>query len=171
MVFSTPRQSDAGMNVRESQIARVRRADDDFDEWIVSGLKIRRGRDAMVTVTCQPLIYRLSVCGLVTDWQRNAADGRPALDWGVAQLTTREILQNYVFDNPDLASELQWLRIGTIDPEDVLIDIDVSWASVREVANACLTALDKTKGLTCVLRMTRASDNFYELNVIEQEEL
>lgn len=173
MVFTTPRQSDAGLHVAEGQIARVCRSDSDYDEWIVGGLKLRRGEDAMATVTCQPLLYRLSVCGLVTDWERDPADGMPPLDWGVQQLTTREILQSKIFDNPDLASLRDWLRLGTIDPEDVLIDVEVSSLSVREVINACLAALAAkvVDGTTYVLRLTRAVDNVYELNIVEQEDV
>lgn len=170
MTFSTPRLSDSGLSVREGQVARVRRSDSDYDEWPVAGITIRRGEDAMTTVTCRPLLYRLAECGLVTDWLRNPADGLPALDWGVTQLTTREILQTYVIDNPDLNAVIPWLALGTIDPEDVLIDLDVSWVSVLELVKACVAALE-AKNEFCVIRLSRDGDTGYLLDILREEDV
>lgn len=170
MTFSTPRLSDAGLHVAEGQVARVRRDDNDYDEWPVAGITIRRGTDAMTSVTCRPLLYRLAECGLVTDWLRNPVDGLPALDWGVSQLTVREILQTYVIDNPDLNTVIPWLQLGTIDPEDVLIDLEVSWVSVLELVKACVAQLE-TKGRFCVIRLRRVDDTHYELDILDEEEV
>lgn len=168
MVFTTPRFSDAGMHVAEGQVARVWRGDDDFDEWDVSGLSFQRGADAIATVTCRPILYRLAECGLVTDPDVDPADGRPALEWGVVGLTTREVLQSKVFNHPDLAASLAWLVLGTIDPEDVLIDIDVSWASVREVIDACIAGLAR-KNEDCwipPLERIGSGDDRYQLHIL-----
>lgn len=149
MVFTTSRFSDAGLHVAEGQIARISRGDDDFDEMDVSALGIKRGIDGIAIVTCRPLIYRLTDCGIVDDWEVQPAGGLPVLDWGVAQLTAREILQRKCFDNPNFVTELFPFVLGDIDPEDVLIDLDVSWPSVRDVFDACVAALTrKTGGLT-----------------------
>jgi hypothetical protein len=94
-------------------------------------------------------------------------NGLPVLEWGVVELTTREIIQSHVFDHPDFAEELAWLVLGDIDPEDVLIDIDVSWPSVREVFEACLKAL-ASKGEECwipALERIGGGDNRYQIHI------
>jgi hypothetical protein len=172
MVFTTPRFSDAGLNVAEAQIARVTRADDDFDEMDVAALTFKRGADAMATVTCRPLIYRFTDCGIVDDWTAQPANGLPVLDWGWSQLTAREGLQSRCFDNPNFATELFPFVLGDIDPEDVLIDIDVSWPTVQQVFDAVLTALsNKTGGQTQYwippLERIGGGDNRYYVHIKE----
>lgn len=173
MVFTTPRFSDAGLNVAEGQIARITRGDEDFDEMDVAAISIKRGADAIVSVTCRPLIYRLTDCGIVDDWEVQPINGLPVLDWGVAQLTAREILQRKCFDNPNFVTELFPFVLGDIDPEDVLIDIDVSWPSVQQVFDACITALtNKTGGQTEYwippLERIGGGDNRYKIHIKER---
>ncbi len=163
--FSFARTDETTEVIRENLIARVWRSDAVWEEWPTGAYTIPRGFDGIVKVSCQPLIYKLATCGLVEEWQTVPDNGEPQLDVGVSQLTAREILQTYLVDNPFIRAQIPWLRIGTIDPEDVLLDVRWSWQPPLGVATAVLDAF-AGKDEVCDLTLTRNGVASYDLNVI-----
>lgn len=126
--FTLPLSDEAAALVDEFQVARLWRADDDFDEWPIAKVVKSRGLSGSVDVTCRPLLYRLGEVGWVSDPNLVPFDGMPSFDGGLT-LTLGEIIQSLIIDDAEFQAALGFpLELGTIEPA-VEITLDYSRAT------------------------------------------
>ena len=164
LTFSIPTDADAAAYVKEARIARVWRSDSDFDEWPIAQITRRRDKGGKMDVTCVPLSYRLSDCGIVPEWQVTPTDKLPILDVGVVQLSLTSIFTTYLVNNPTVNAVLPWLAVGTIG-SSALIDLSWTAASPRAVIQAAMEAAQIADGVPYDFTLVRNGTASYDITI------
>ena len=164
LAFSIPVDCDAAAFVKEARVARVWRSDTDFDEWIINTVTLRRDGGGKMDVTCVPVSYRLSTCGLVPEWQVTPSDKLPILDVGVVQLSLSTLFTTYLVNNPTVNAVLPYLAVGTIG-SSALIDLSWTSASPRAVIEAAVSAAEIADGVPYDFTLVRNGTTSYDITI------
>lgn len=156
--------------VAENRVVRLWRSDSDYEEWPITGaITAKRDKGNRIDVLGQPTLYRLGTCGLVSEYDPASSNGLIQLDVGVSQLTIEEILQKYVIDHPVISAQLPWLTMGTMDFDDILIDLQWNAATPLQVARAGVAEIQKQLlpgQLAELAPLRRISNTSYAIDVV-----
>lgn len=157
LTVEMPGTCEAASLIREAHVIRLWESDTEYEEWIVGPTARRVGLDAQgslgatVEVICYPPLYLLGTKGLVREWDIEPPDGVPIFAGG-AILSPEDFIQSKILDDPETATLLPWLALGTMTYTD---PIHYEWDTV--------TRLQFLRGLVDAIQATLSPGTACEL--------